>query len=295
MNDTSQVEPIVRSGAGAALGAPPAALDPLAGQHGPSVWGSSPESEGLAGRTVIVTGAGRNIGRAIALAFGDAGSNVVVNTRGDADAAARVAAEVNAGNGQAITVVGDVGDSAFDEELVQTAFDAFGSVDILVNNAARRQRQAFLDITPEDWDAVIGSNLSALFRLSRLVLPGMVEHRWGRIINIGGPDGQAGAPYRAHNVTCKAGLIGLSKAISIEFAHCGITANVVVPGMMNTTRNPVDYPAWPPSPQTIAGTVPAGRLGESDEVAFACRFLASNAASFVTGQTLHVNGGQYMP
>jgi 3-oxoacyl-[acyl-carrier protein] reductase len=286
---------MVERGAGAALGAPPAVLDPLSGQHGPSVWGSTPESEGLAGRTVIVTGAGRNIGRAIALALGAAGSNVVVNTRGDREAAEAVAAEVNSLSGQAITVIGDVGDPAFNVELVETAIDAFGSVDVLVNNAARRRRQAFLDITPEDWDAILASNLSALFRLSRLVLPGMVERRWGRIINIGGPDGQSGAPYRAHNVTCKAGLIGLTKAISIEFAHAGITANVVVPGMMNTTRNPVDYPDWPPSRETIGGWVPAGRLGEADEVAFACRFLASNAASFINGQTLHVNGGQYMP
>ena len=116
-----------------------------------------------------------------------------------------------------------------------------------------------------------------------------------RIINIGGPDGQSGSPYRAHNVTCKAGLIGLVKAITIEFAHAGITANVVVPGMMDTTRSPVDYPGWPPSQHTIANRVPSARLGQSDEVAFACRFLASNAAGYISGQTLHVNGGQYMP
>jgi 3-oxoacyl-[acyl-carrier protein] reductase len=134
-----------------------------------------------------------------------------------------------------------------------------------------------------------------MFYLSRLVLPGMVERRWGRIINIGGPDGQSGAPFRAHNVTCKAGLIGLVKSISIEFAHAGITANVVVPGMMDTTRSPIDYPGWPPSQQTIASRVPTARLGTSDEVAFACRFLASHAAAYITGQTLHVNGGMYMP
>jgi NAD(P)-dependent dehydrogenase (short-subunit alcohol dehydrogenase family) len=280
-----------------ALGAPPAVLDPLAGRFPSSVWGRTAETEGLAGKTAVVTGAGRNIGRAIALALGDAGCNVVVNARSNAEEAGEVVDRINHGDtgAKAIAVVGDVGDPGFDEELVSRAVEAFGSVDVLVNNAARRRRQSFLEITPEDWDTILRSNLSAMFYLARLVLPGMVERRWGRIINIGGPDGQAGSPYRAHNVTCKAGLIGLAKAISIEFAHAGITANVVVPGMMDTTRNPVDYPGWPPSQSTIANRVPAARLGQSDEVAFTCRFLASNAASYVTGQTIHVNGGQYMP
>jgi NAD(P)-dependent dehydrogenase (short-subunit alcohol dehydrogenase family) len=220
---------------------------------------------------------------------------VVVNARSNKEEADAVVADVNATKGHAIAVLGDVGDAAFDEQLVQTAIDEFGTVDVLINNAGRRRRQAFLDIRPDDWDTILRSNLSAMFYLSRLVLPGMVERRWGRIINIGGPDGQAGSPYRAHNVTCKAGLIGLVKAITIEFAHAGITANVVVPGMMDTSRSPVDYPGWPPSQHTIANRVPSARLGQSDEVAFACRFLASNAAGYISGQTLHVNGGQYMP
>jgi 3-oxoacyl-[acyl-carrier protein] reductase len=278
-----------------ALGQVPAVLDPRAGDLIPSYWRTPDGDEGLAGRTVIVTGAGRNIGRAIALAFGDAGCNVVVNARSNRDEASEVVDSVNAGPGKAVYVLGDVGDADFDEELVRTAVDRFGTVDCLINNAGRRRLQPLLDITPDDWDTILRSNLSAMFYLSRLVLPGMVERRWGRIINIGGPDGQSGAPFRAHNVTCKAGLIGLVKAISIEFAHAGITANVVVPGMMDTTRSPIDYPGWPPSQQTIASRVPTARLGTSDEVAFACRFLASHAAAYITGQTLHVNGGMYMP
>jgi NAD(P)-dependent dehydrogenase (short-subunit alcohol dehydrogenase family) len=278
-----------------ALGQVPAVLDPRAGDLTPSYWRTPDGDEGLAGRTVIVTGAGRNIGRAIALAFGDAGCNVVVNARSNRDEASEVVDSVNAGPGKALSVIGDVGDADFDEELVRTAVDRFGTVDCLINNAGRRRLQPLLDITPEDWDTILRSNLSAMFYLSRLVLPGMVERRWGRIINIGGPDGQSGAPFRAHNVTCKAGLIGLVKSISIEFAHAGITANVVVPGMMDTTRSPIDYPGWPPSQQTIASRVPTARLGTSDEVAFACRFLASHAAAYITGQTLHVNGGMYMP
>jgi 3-oxoacyl-[acyl-carrier protein] reductase len=278
-----------------ALGANPAVLDSRAGDLLVSSWRTPEGDEGLAGRTVIVTGAGRNIGRAIALAFGDAGCNVVVNARSNTDEATEVVDSVNAGPGKAVSVLGDVGDADFDAELVRTAVDRFGSVDILINNAGRRRLQSLLDITPEDWDTILRSNLSAMFYLSRLVLPGMVERRWGRIINIGGPDGQSGAPYRAHNVTCKAGLIGLVKSISIEFAHAGVTANVVVPGMMDTTRSPIDYPGWPPSQHTIASRVPTARLGTSDEVAYACRFLASQAAAYITGQTLHVNGGMYMP
>jgi 3-oxoacyl-[acyl-carrier protein] reductase len=278
-----------------ALGAVPAVLDPRAGDLLVSSWRTPEGDDGLAGRTVIVTGAGRNIGRAIALTFGDAGCNVVVNARSNRDEATEVVDRVNAGPGKAVVVLGDVGDAGFDEELVRTAVDRFGGVDILINNAGRRRLQPLLDITPEDWDTILRSNLSAMFYLSRLVLPGMVERRWGRIINIGGPDGQSGSPYRAHNVTCKAGLIGLVKAISIEFAHAGVTANVVVPGMMDTTRSPIDYPGWPPSQHTIASRVPTARLGTSDEVAYACRFLASQAAAYITGQTLHVNGGMYMP
>jgi len=278
-----------------ALGAVPAVLDPRAGDLSVSCWRTPDGDEGLAGRTVIVTGAGRNIGRAIALTFGDAGCNVVVNARSNRDEATEVVDSVNAGPGKAVFVLGDVGDAGFDEELVRTAVDRFGGVDILINNAGRRRLQPLLDITPADWDTILRSNLSAMFYLARLVLPGMVERRWGRIINIGGPDGQSGSPYRAHNVTCKAGLIGLVKAISIEFAHAGVTANVVVPGMMDTTRSPIDYPGWPPSQHTIASRVPTARLGTSDEVAYACRFLASQAAAYITGQTLHVNGGMYMP
>jgi NAD(P)-dependent dehydrogenase (short-subunit alcohol dehydrogenase family) len=278
-----------------ALGAVPAVLDPRAGDLLVSSWRDPDGDEGLGGRTVIVTGAGRNIGRAIALTFGDAGCNVVVNARSNRDEATEVVDRVNAGPGKAVFVLGDVGDARFDEELVGTAVDRFGAVDVLINNAGRRRLQPLLDITPGDWDTILRSNLSAMFYLSRLVLPGMVERRWGRIINIGGPDGQSGAPYRAHNVTCKAGLIGLVKSISIEFAHAGVTANVVVPGMMDTTRSPIDYPGWPPSQHTIASRVPTARLGTSDEVAYACRFLASQAAAYITGQTLHVNGGMYMP
>lgn len=278
-----------------ALGAFPAVLASDAGDLAPSRWPGPDSDEGLAGRTVVVTGAGRNIGRAIALAFGDAGCNVIVNARSNLDEASEVVERVNAGRGKAMAVIGDVGDADFDEQLVRTAVEHFGGVDCLINNAGRRRLQSLLEITPEDWDTILRSNLSAMFYLSRLVLPGMVERRWGRIINIGGPDGQSGAPYRAHNVTCKAGLIGLVKAISIEFAHAGVTANVVVPGMMDTTRSPIDYPGWPPSQHTIASRVPTARLGTSDEVAFACRFLASQAAAYITGQTLHVNGGMYMP
>jgi NAD(P)-dependent dehydrogenase (short-subunit alcohol dehydrogenase family) len=278
-----------------AVGAPPAVVDPRAGDLATSVWRTAEGGDGLAGRTVIVTGAGRNIGRAIALAFGDAGCNVVLNARSNRDEASEVVDGINGGPGSAVAVLGDVGDPEFDEALVRTALDRFGRVDCLINNAGRRRLQPLLDISVEDWDTILRSNLSAMFYLSRLVLPGMVERRWGRIINIGGPDGQSGSPYRAHNVTCKAGLIGLAKAISIEFAHAGVTANVVVPGMMDTTRSPVDYPGWPPSQRQIASRVPTGRMGQSDEVAFACRYLASQAAAYITGQTLHVNGGMYMP
>jgi len=246
-------------------------------------------------RTALITGAGRNIGRAIALALARNGYQIAVNVRENHDEAGAVVREVRAAGAAAMSVLGDIGEPDVDESIVAAVRARFGGIDCLINNAGRRPRQALLDITPTQWDSVLSTNLSAMFYLSRLVLPGMIDRGWGRIINIGGPDGQTGSAFRAHNVTAKAGVIGLVKAISKEYAHLGITANVVVPGMTDTTRAVSEYPGWPPSQDCLRKRVPAGRLGRVEEVAAACAFLASDAASYVTGQTLHVNGGMVMP
>ncbi len=248
----------------------------------------------LDGKTALVTGAGRNLGRAIALALGEAGARVAVNARTSRAEAEAVAEAVRQAGGEALVALADVGNPAAVEEMATSAVQRFGPIDILVNNAAVRPRQALLEITPEDWDRVLRNNLSSAFYCARAVLPSMRRRGFGRIINISGVDGVKGATHRAHNVTAKAGLIGLTKALALEAGHAGITVNAVVPGAFDTSRNAKDYPNWPPPAQWLK-QLPVSRLGESGEVAALCLYLASDAAAYITGQAIHINGGLLMP
>ncbi|MFC3173703.1 SDR family NAD(P)-dependent oxidoreductase [Novosphingobium bradum] len=251
---------------------------------------------GFSGRTALVTGGGRNIGRAIALAFADRGIDVGIVVRANREEAEAVAREVRERGARAAIALGDVGQAGDCERMVGEIAAALGPVDYLVNNAARRRRQAFLDIAPEDWDAVIGTNLSSIFYLSRLVLPGMAERGFGRIVNIGGPDGVRGLRLRAHNVACKAGLIGLTKAIALEFGIHGITANIVVPGNIATSRDEVDYPDFQAlvdrlDDQRENSQIAIPRQGTCEEVADAVMHFASDKSAYLTSQTLYVAGG----
>jgi NAD(P)-dependent dehydrogenase (short-subunit alcohol dehydrogenase family) len=244
-----------------------------------------------------VTGASRNIGRAIALAFADAGLAVAVNANQSVEEAEAVVAEICAAGGQSALALGDVSDPDACARVVDEAEAQLGPIDHLVLNAARRRFQSFAEITPEMWDETIRGNLSSAFYLSRLVLPGMRERGFGRVIALGGPDGYLGWHHRAANVTAKAGLTGLVKAISFEYGYFGVTANIVVPGGVDTTRRVEDYP---PDMLDKEG-VPKGspmvmipRRGTVAELAAACIYLASDAASYITGQSLHVDGGLVM-
>jgi len=250
------------------------------------------------GRTALVTGAARNIGRAIALAFADAGANVGIIVNSSRNEGEAVAEEVRQRGVKAAVAVGDIGSNQDCERMVAEITAQLGSIDTLVNNAARRPREAFLDITPEKWDSVLGSNLSSVFYLSRLVLPGMKERGFGRIINIGGPDGLHGMKLRAHNVACKAGLVGLTKAIALEFGPHGVTANLVIPGIMNTSRNEADYPEFEKiiadmQARNERSEISIPRPGEPDEMAYAVMFLASQKASYLTSQSIYVSGGLF--
>jgi NAD(P)-dependent dehydrogenase (short-subunit alcohol dehydrogenase family) len=186
-------------------------------------------------------------------------------------------------------VIGDVGDADACAAMVAAAEAELGPIDYLVSNAARRPRRSFTDLTVDEWDALIRSNLSALFYLARLVVPGMVTRGFGRIVAIGGPDGQIAMPDRAYNVAAKHGVEGLVKAMALELAPAGVTANVVVPGAIDTTRDPVDYPNF--RPDLPPRGVPAGRFGSVRELADAVAFLCSDRAAYVTGQALAVDGG----
>ena len=247
----------------------------------------------FAGRTALVTGSGRNIGRAIALALAAGGANVVVNGHRDKGAVDGVVAEVVAGGGQAAGIMADV--SSHDEvaAMVRESVARFGSLDIVVSNVGIRKMQPFLDIGIEDWNEVLASNLNPAFYLARNAIPHMRERKWGRIVLISGFDGFWGhVTQRAHNVTSKAGLHGLAKALAREFGPDGITANTVAPGAIDTVRDWSQYKHQPR--EKIEAEIPLGRFGRVEEVAEACAFLASEGGGFVSGQAIHVNGGHYM-
>jgi 3-oxoacyl-[acyl-carrier protein] reductase len=247
----------------------------------------------LDGRVALVTGSGRNIGRAIAEAFAAAGAKVVVNGHRDKAALDDVVAGIKSRGGEAIGVLADVADDAAVGHMVQQAFSTFGSIDVVVSNVGIRKMRPFLEITPAEWDDVLRSNLSASFYLARHAIPHMREKKWGRIVVISGADGFWGhVTLRAANITAKQGMHGLAKAIAREFGVDGITANTVSPGPIDTVRDWSQYVHQPR--ERIISEVPLGRYGHVDEIAGACLFLASPAGGYVSGQVIHVNGGHNM-
>lgn len=247
----------------------------------------------LAGRVAIVTGSGRNIGRAIALAFARAGSRVVINGHRDRAALDTVVDEIKREGGEAIACMADVSRDDEVANMVALARDTYGHIDIAVSNVGKRPYAAFLDITPDDWDDVIRTNLSAAFYLARHVVPIMRERRYGRIINISGFSGFfAHVTHRAHSVSAKFGLHGLSKAIAREFGPDGITANTVAPGMIETARDWSQYRHI--DREKLVTDIPVRRMGLPEDIAQACLYLAGDNGGFVSGQVIHVNGGQMM-
>ena len=247
----------------------------------------------FAGRTAIVTGSGRNIGRAIALAFAAGGANVVVNGHRDRDAVDGVVREIEQAGGQACGLMADVSSHEQVEDMVRKCVQRFGSADIAISNVGIRRMQPFLEISLEDWDSVLATNLTPAFYLARNVIPHMQKNKWGRIVLISGFDGFWGqVTQRAHNITCKAGLHGLAKALAREFGPDGITANTVAPGAIDTVRDWSQYKHQPR--EKIEQEIPLGRFGKVSEIAAACAFLGSEGGGFVSGQVVHVNGGHYM-
>ena len=243
----------------------------------------------LSGKAAIVTGASRGIGRAIALRLAAAGALVVAGAR--SDHAEPVAREIEAAGGTAIAVALDVTRTASIAGLAQTALDRFGRVDVLVNNAGIVRDQLLLRMKPDEWDAVIATNLTAAFACCRAVLRPMLKQRSGRIVNIGSVVGRTGNPGQANYAASKAGLEGFTRSLALEVASRGITANVVAPGMIETDMTAaLDQRAQ----EALRSRIPMGRLGTADDVAAAVCFLASDDASYITGQTVSVNGGMYL-
>jgi 3-oxoacyl-[acyl-carrier protein] reductase len=243
----------------------------------------------LSGKVAIVTGASRGIGRAVALRLATRGARVVAAARGDH--AASTVHDIQSSGGVAVAMSVDVTDRASVDAMVEGTLQAHGRVDILVNNAGITRDQLLLRMKQDDWDQVIGTNLTAAFACAQAVVKPMVKHRTGRIISISSVVGQMGNAGQVNYAASKAGLIGLSKALAREVASRNITVNVVAPGLIDTdmTRAIADKAQIDWSTQ-----IPLGRLGAADEVASAVCFLASDEASYITGQVLAVNGGMYM-
>ena len=249
----------------------------------------------LSGKVAIVTGSGRNIGRAIALAMAREGAAVVINGHSDQAAVDAVVAEIERAGGRAIGILADAANPLDVDRLVQATVDRFGAVDIAVSNVSVRRKQPFLDISVDDWRRTINVNLDSAFHVARSVLPHMKQAGFGRLIHISGVDGFAAhLPERVPNTVCKAGVHALSKALSLEFAPFGITDNTVAPGYIDTERDWSQYGAreqWIASRQQH---LPVRRVGRVEDIAQACVYLAADSGSFITGQVLHVNGGQFM-
>jgi 3-oxoacyl-[acyl-carrier protein] reductase len=243
------------------------------------------ERSNLEGKVALVTGSGRNIGRATILGLARNGADVVVNARSNVAESESVASEARELGARAIATVADVSDQGAVYRMVGSAIEEFGRVDILVNNAGMRASKPFTEMTVEDWREVNGVNMDGPFFACQAVVPGMIERRWGRIINVSGLNAFKGRAEWAHVCAGKMGALGLTRALAAELAPHGILVNHIVPGAFDTTR--VEGQSTPAS----NSDVPVGRLGLPEEIAHTVAFLASDGATYITGQTIHVNGG----
>ncbi len=245
----------------------------------------------LGGKVALVTGASRGIGRATATVLAGCGAAVIVNYRGQAEAAAEVVAQIEAAGGRATAVQADVSDGGDVDRLVKTVTETYGSLDILVNNAGIARDNLLLRMKDDEWDSVIDTNLRGTYLLTKAVLRPMMRARWGRIITITSVIGLLGNAGQANYAAAKAGLIGFTKSVAREMASRGITANAVAPGFVETdiTAGLSDSVR-----EAALATIPLGRWAQPEEVANVVAFLSSDAAAYITGQTLAVDGGMTM-
>jgi 3-oxoacyl-[acyl-carrier protein] reductase len=241
----------------------------------------------LTGSVVLVTGAARNIGAEIARACANGGAAVVVNAKSSGNAAAALVSEIEAAGGHAAAILGDVGEPADVARIVDETVARFGRLDVLVNNASLRHEATFAELTYERWQAVMHVALDGAFLCSQAALPHLRASGRGSIVNMGGLTGHTGARNRAHVVTAKAGIVGFTRALAHDLAPDGITVNCIAPGLIETVRD------FQPSHRVDRVTL-LGRRGVPDDVASAVRWIVGPGARFITGQTLHVNGGLFL-
>ena len=242
----------------------------------------------LEGSVAIVTGAARNIGRAIALDLADGGAAVTLVTLSDMAGVKSVAAEIESRGSRALALLADIGKPEDARRIVAETLARFGRLDILVNNAGVRPEAPLEEITLEDWRAVMAVSLEGPFLCAQAALSALEQSK-GTIVNIGGLTAYTGATHRAHVVSAKAGLDGLTKALAVELAPRGITVNLVAPGMIDTAREGAE-PAHRKTRTTILG-----RRGKPEDVSAMVRYLAGPKGRYLTGQTIHINGGVFLP
>ncbi len=245
----------------------------------------------LSGKVAIVTGAGRNIGRAIALGLAADGAAVVVNGRSDRAAIEEVAAEIRAAGGSALALLADVSGEPAVAALVERTVAEFGGVDIVVSNAGLRRQTPFLEMAYSEWREILSVALDGAFLLARAAVPAMVERGGGAFVGLSGVSHHIGTAGRAHVNASKAGLEGFIRGLAMELAPNNITVNAVAPGAIDTVRG-ASAGALPGGVKMEG--IPLGRPGRVEEIAAAVRFLVGPSGAYITGQTLHVNGGQFL-
>ncbi len=249
--------------------------------------------DSLAGRVAIVTGSARNIGRAIALELARQGAAVVVNGRTSGADAEEVAGEVRQSGGRAVVKMADVSDPDAASSLIAAAVEAFGALDILVNNASVRREVDFENLDYREWREILSATLDSAYLCSRAALPHLITSTQGSIVNIGGLSAYTGSARRAHVIAAKAGVDGLTRALAHDLAPHGVTVNCVAPGIIDTTRKASGTSGAEPAHH--ARHVPLiGRRGTPQEVAALVCFLCGPEARYITGQTIHANGGVFM-
>lgn len=245
----------------------------------------------LQGKTALVTGASRGIGRAIAIELGQAGANVVVNYAGNEAAAAETVTKLKALGADAVALKCDVSEASEADGLVKQTIEHFGGIDILVNNAGITRDNLLMRMKEAEFDEVIATNLKGVYNCIKAVTRPLMRQRAGRIINISSVVGAIGNPGQANYAAAKAGVIGLTKAVARELATRGVTVNAVAPGFIETEMTD-KLP--PETKEQLMDGIPMTRLGKPEDVARVVRFLATEDAAYMTGQTLHVDGGMYM-
>ena len=243
----------------------------------------------LAGQVALVTGGAKNIGRAISLALATAGAAVAVNTLRSREDAAAVVQEICAAGGDAEVFIADIADAGAVRAMGESVIKRFGTIDILVLNASQRREVLFKDMTFEEWRNTMSITLDGSFHCIKACLPSMLAKRSGNIVTLGGDAVLLGGNRKAHNTAAKNGLVGLTRALAKELAEEGIRVNCVSPGSINTAR-----PAHRSALADPKGKIPLGRRGESEEIAAVVRFLCGPGGGFITGQTIHVSGGDFI-